>query len=474
LLFSLLWFSLHKLFVLIFKFFCLFEMASKYFSYGNIADHAVSQGYKVSGDIGGASVGKHAYTLGAITSAFMSKLLMDKLSITASPIPVGFNGETSSRHVGAVAKQFLHKINGDWTAEHADRHVIEAYFTDERPAAPEGYEVPVFDVPAVHYADIIETRRKGRTRTDVLKVGDLPEKFYVRIAGDEDDIETMEAICGEDGIAFVRTADNCYITNVDLSGFPPLPEYLMPVQWEKNVSISDSEKAVGDESVPAPPQQGVPPAGDGIGSGSAPTKEPTEIPLPDEWQHFMENRDVNSYNALNSCPGFARSVRTNTRSIGSNKHGWTKKVINQWEENACKTVPEYVEIIMSQSGRNEAMAAKLLRALSTHLRVEGDMLKRGLLLVVGVHDVRHVPRVPVLFLGLPLILLDGPVVDIPGEEEDLSAQGRLSCVDVANEDDVHVLLLLTERFELLQELLLRLRFDLGRLLGHVPGLCGLR
>jgi len=375
-LFSLLWFSLHKLFVLIFKFFCLFEMASKYFSYGNIADHAVSQGYKVSGDIGGASVGKHAYTLGAITSAFMSKLLMDKLSITASPIPVGFNGETSSRHVGAVAKQFLHKINGDWTAEHADRHVIEAYFTDERPAAPEGYEVPVFDVPAVHYADIIETRRKGRTRTDVLKVGDLPEKFYVRIAGDEDDIETMEAICGEDGIAFVRTADNCYITNVDLSGFPPLPEYLMPVQWEKNVSISDSEKAVGDESVPAPPQQGVPPAGDGIGSGSASTKEPTEIPLPDEWQHFMENRDVNSYNALNSCPGFARSVRTNTRSIGSNKHGWTKKVINQWEENTCKTVPEYVEIIMSQSGRNEAMAAKLLRALSTHLRVEGDMLKR--------------------------------------------------------------------------------------------------
>mmetsp|Transcript_33067 Transcript_33067/g.83384 ORF Transcript_33067/g.83384 Transcript_33067/m.83384 type:complete len:389 (-) Transcript_33067:472-1638(-) len=63
----------------------------------------------------------------------------------------------------------------------------------------------------------------------------------------------------------------------------------------------------------------------------------------------------------------------------------------------------------------------------------------GSFLFVGVHDVRHVPRLAVLLLGLLLELLDGPVVYHARLEENLAADGGLAGVHVADEYQVKVL-----------------------------------
>jgi len=349
-----------------------------YFSLGNVADHAASLGYKVTGTIEGATVGRQAYVFGPITSVFMTKLLVDKLKIDgSSPIPVGFNGADAPMLNGYIAEQFPDKHNSELSGSDADREVVEAYLSMERPQAEEGYEVPVYDVPVVSYTDIIETRRIGRTRTDVLRVGEFPEKFYLRVAGSQDDLETMGAICQEDGIAFVMEDEVCYITNIDLLGFPPLPEHLYDVHLEKDVPLKGN-----DGSQPGGPMSQGPmpraPAGPGAGAPppSAQTRDGGELPLPQEWTGFMVHQTIDAYIFCIASVGFARAVTSNKRQIGSNKHGWTKRVLNHWEVGSLKTVPDYIELLMSTASRNEAMAAKLMRALSTHLRVEGDYLKR--------------------------------------------------------------------------------------------------
>jgi len=349
-----------------------------YFSLGNVSDHAASLGYKVTGTIEGATVGRQAYVLGPITSVFMTKLLVDKLKIVgAAPIPVGFNGVDAPKLNGSIAKQFPDKFESELSGGDADREVVEAYLSMERPRAAEGYVVPVYDVPVVRYTDIIETRRIGRTRTDVLKDGAFPEKFYLRVAGNMDDLETMGAICQEDGIAFVMEDEFCYITNIDLLGFPPLPEHLYDVHLEKDVPLKGKE---GTQPGGATSQGPMPraPAGPGAGAPppSAQTRDEGELPLPQEWTEFVVHQTIESYISVIASVAFARAVTSNKRTIGSNKHGWTKRVLHHWEAGSLKTIPEYIEILMTTASRNEAMAAKLMRALSTHLRVEGDCLKR--------------------------------------------------------------------------------------------------
>lgn len=335
-------------------------------------------GYEVVGNLEGATVGKKTYKLGAITSVFLSKLLVDKLKIeSAAPIPVGFDGVAAPKLSGSVAKQFPGFGKEELSLAEADHEVVKAYLTSERPKAVEGYVVPKYDVPAVSYADIIETQRRGRTRTDVLKYRDLPEKFYLRVAGSSDDLETMEAICQEDGIvSVVEEVDGklyCYATNVDLIGFPPLPEHLTSVTFEKDLPVGSGKSAGTSRTVPVRAQ---PSSRTEASAPSAQTKDVVDIPLPDEWDVFMEVQDINSYNTVTASTAFMRSVNANKRAIGTNKYGWTKKVLNHWEVGTIKTVPEYVDILMSTAARNEAMAAKLMRALTTHLRAQGDCLKR--------------------------------------------------------------------------------------------------
>jgi len=342
-----------------------------YFSVGNVADCAASLGYKVVGTLDGATVGGKAYNIGPITSVFMSKLLVDHFGIEyAAPIPVGFDGSKAPKLIGAVAKQFPNVSELEGAA--ADREVVKAYLETERPLAKEGYEVPKYDVPAVSYTSVIETKRIGRTRTDVLRIGELPEKFYLRVAGSQDDLETMVAICQEDGIAVVMD-EFCYITNIDLSGFPPLPEHLHAVHFEKDVHQRTEEKHT---SAPTAGHARVPPPTDRAPPPSAPTKEEGELPLPAEWKDFIERQDLDSYGAVTASVAFARSVTSNRRNIGSHRHGWTKKVLNQWPVGSVKNVPEYIGILFNIASNNEAMAAKLMRALTTHLRIDGGMLKR--------------------------------------------------------------------------------------------------
>mmetsp|Transcript_6752 Transcript_6752/g.23574 ORF Transcript_6752/g.23574 Transcript_6752/m.23574 type:complete len:212 (-) Transcript_6752:84-719(-) len=73
-----------------------------------------------------------------------------------------------------------------------------------------------------------------------------------------------------------------------------------------------------------------------------------------------------------------------------------------------------------------------------------DRLSLGTLLLVGVHDVSHVPALAVLLLSLALVFLDRAVIHGARGEEDLATDGGLASIDVADEDKVEVLPVIVE------------------------------
>mmetsp|Transcript_5106 Transcript_5106/g.14660 ORF Transcript_5106/g.14660 Transcript_5106/m.14660 type:complete len:431 (+) Transcript_5106:909-2201(+) len=97
-------------------------------------------------------------------------------------------------------------------------------------------------------------------------------------------------------------------------------------------------------------------------------------------------------------------------------------------------------------------------------------LSLGSLLLVSVHDVRHVPGLTVLFLSFPLILLDCPLVHTPRQVKDLATNGGFAGVNVPNEHHVHMF----PRVELLHRIhdaLLRISQALRGLVGGRAGFC---
>lgn len=61
------------------------------------------------------------------------------------------------------------------------------------------------------------------------------------------------------------------------------------------------------------------------------------------------------------------------------------------------------------------------------------------LFFVGIHDVSQEPGLTVLGLGLSLVLVDGSLVDLTSDVEQITTGGRFTGIDVSDEDDVDVI-----------------------------------
>merc|ERR1711934_460716 len=71
-------------------------------------------------------------------------------------------------------------------------------------------------------------RRSVGTSLSISITTASPQNNYVRLAGTADDLDMIEEISAEDGRSCTRYPEEgcCVISNIDLLGFPPLPEFL--------------------------------------------------------------------------------------------------------------------------------------------------------------------------------------------------------------------------------------------------------
>lgn len=205
-----------------------------FFKDRSIIERAADKGYSVAGNLKGAYVGKDYYGLGPITSFFLSRLLTTHLDLGPStPIPVGFSHVHAPKNRGAVARQFPAHIPENMVPEQADRVVIHAFLWTKRPDLDAHSDVPFHEIPATAYVDVVSHVRVGRSTVESIDFKKFPEQFYVRISGDDEELEIVRDICKEEGYACTTYNGCCITANVDLIGFPPLPKFLYQVVLDK-------------------------------------------------------------------------------------------------------------------------------------------------------------------------------------------------------------------------------------------------
>lgn len=94
------------------------------------------------------------------------------------------------------------------------------------------------------------------------------------------------------------------------------------------------------------------------------------------------------------------------------------------------------KVLVTRSIQNSVATLFSLEESTANL----DGLSLGTLLASEIESPRQVPGLTALLLGLALELLHGTVVNHAGSVEDGASKGGLSSIDVANENQVNVLL----------------------------------
>lgn len=283
-----------------------------YFCLGSLSDRAALLGFPVHGNIEGATMGNKTYKLGAITSVFLSKYMMDQLDLDAvSPFPVGFDEADAETHVGAIARQFPSVTKLE--SENGDRDVIKAYLEPKGKADPR-VAAPIHDVPSVGYDEVMDISQVGSKRVDGLDEDLLQQDFYIRVRGSHYDVEALKAICKEEGLSWAVESGDIYITNVDLNGFPPQPQHIFGAR------LSDVLPGVPDEVAFAAPRwegRDVPPPQilpwEAV---SMLASQGLKLQLPKSWYDFVDFPCGRAYVAMRDCVQFQQAVHTYTRKLG--------------------------------------------------------------------------------------------------------------------------------------------------------------
>jgi len=331
----------------------------------SLIDRAAEKGVSVSGCISGAYVGKDYYGLGPITAIFISRLLIERLGIYgATNIPIGFSYVHGPKNRGAIACQFPTRIPSNMVAEQADADVVHDYIWTSRPALKGIAHVPYYDVPCTAVSDVIRQEKIGRNITEYIDYDRLPPKYYVRLAGTADDLDMIEEISAEDGRSCTRYPEEgcCVISNIDLLGFPPLPEFLPFTSFDRGPAGNrKSQNKIGQ--LPPPVR------------GNTIPIIPDVPDLPGVWFFFTQKPCQRTYEAL-SDGDFTRVVSKVSKKTGTNKYSGVRRILDVWQVGTEKSYGDLLKMLRGVVGENEHLQAKLLCGLRSHLRISAKGLTR--------------------------------------------------------------------------------------------------
>lgn len=331
---------------------------SEFCYYGDVAALAAEQGLRVKGNTSGGSINDHYFGFGAITSVVVSDLLRTRLqSPKAMPIPVGFDNISAPKCKGAIAKQFPDAIPEGYSDEQADSHVVKAYFELAEKEQKVGDDFKTWNIPPISAKTIIK-----RTKRHIdIDWSLIPEKFYILVQGDDDDLELVRDICEDDGVPFHTESNGVHITNVDRGYFPPLASQLFEYDFGKSssrvlVDGSNSSRKVSDTKKTS--------------------RQASSTALPEAWHVMKSVPSIAAYEQLIVSHEFKDAVSANKRRMGSNKNKITTQLLSKWDYDDTKSVGEFLELCAEFYRDDEEMQAKLFLAIVSHLRVDGDKLYR--------------------------------------------------------------------------------------------------